>query len=102
MKLVLQIAAGVFIGYLSAQLIINTAETYQLKISMQEAKKEITSAENAYINNIKTPVTFKAEEKSKKVWIPGQPIKTCMHGKHVLNAAVLKCREGYFVTVPSK
>ncbi len=102
MKLILQIAAGVFIGYLAAQAIINAAETYEVKIGMQEAKKEITSTENAYLNSIRIPVTYKAEEKSKKVWIPGQPIQTCMNGKRVLNAAVLKCREGYFVTVPSK
>ena len=97
MKLMLQIAGGVFLGSVSAALVIAVTASiitrYQIEIGMQQASQEITNMEkNA---PPAAPVT-------ERVWIPGQPIQTCMHGKRVLNAAVLKCREGYFMTVIRK
>ena len=84
MKLMLQIAGGIFLGTVSAALVIavtaNSIMSYEFEIGMQQAAAPATE----------------------KVWIPGQPIQTCMHGKRVLNAAVLKCREGYFMTVIKK
>lgn len=97
MKLTLQIAGGVFLGTISAALVIAITASiitrYQVEIGMQQAAQEIKNMES------NKPSTKPATE---KVWIPGQPIQTCMNGKRVLNAAVLKCREGYFVTVPTK
>ncbi len=97
MKLMLQIAGGVFLGTISAALVIAVAANrimqYEFEIGMQQARQEIANMERS------TPPAAPATE---KVWIPGQPIQTCMQGKRVLNAAVLKCREGYFMTVTRK
>ena len=97
MKLMLQIAGGVFLGSVSAALVIAVTASiitrYQIEIGMQQASQEITNMER------NAPPTAQATE---RVWIPGQPIQTCMHGKRVLDAAVLKCREGYFMTVIRK
>ena len=99
MKLMLQIAGGVFLGTISAALVIAVTASvitkYEIEIGIQQAGQEIKKMES-----IKPPITSAPE--IKKVWIPGQPIQTCMNGKHVLNAAVLKCREGYFMTIPKK
>ena len=97
MKLMLQIAGGVFLGTVSAALVIAVTASiitrYQIEIGMQQAAQEITNMER------NAPPTA---PKTERVWIPGQPIQTCMHGKRVLDAAVLKCREGYFMTVIRK
>ncbi|MHB8424699.1 MAG: hypothetical protein ACYDB9_06015 [Gammaproteobacteria bacterium] len=99
MKLMLQIAGGVFLGTISAALVIaitaSLVTRYQIQIGMQQAEQEIENMERS-----KPPAT--TSPATEKVWIPGQSIQTCMHGKRVLNAAVLQCRDGYFITVPGK
>ena len=99
MKLMLQIAGGVFLGTVSAALFIavtaSIITSYQIETGMQQAVQEITNMERSELPATATPAT-------ERVWIPGQPIQTCMHGKRLLDAAVLKCREGYFMTVIRK
>ena len=95
MKLMLQIAGGVFLGTISAALVMwvtaSIIARYQIEIGMQQATQEIKNMESSTLT--------KPAPATEKVWIPGQSIKTCLHGHHTLNETVLKCREGHYETV---